>query len=445
MTAGSPARLLVRFTWPLIVGQSVQILYGYTDMLIVGRTLGMNALAGVGSTMSVIHLIIGFCMGVANAVGILIAQRYGAQDGHGMRRTFALGLCVCLCIGCIAALIAVPMTPHILHWMRTPPEIFGDARRYMRVMLGAAPATILGILLPVVLRAVGDSRSPMLYQMVSVALNIALDLVFILAFGWGVIGAAASTVLAQALPCALCVVLICRKYPLLRLTRAHFHWSMRRAREILALGVPMGLQQSIVGVGNLFVQSVINGLGAVAVAAVTVAQRIREINMMPLFCLGISVSTYAAQNAGAGRIDRVRSGVRAACTLAVGCGVAMAVLNILTGHWLAGLLLPDAPEATALAHQYLIWVGCCLFLLGLMLVFRNVLQGMGHRQAPLLSSAAELAASILCAFVLVPFYGFTGVNLANPLAWLLSGAPLFLAYARWAAQNARGVERRPAF
>ena len=430
MTVGKPARLLVCFTLPLIVGQLVQILYGYMDMLVVGRTLGMNALAGVGSTMNTIHLVMGFCTGVANAVGILVAQRYGANDLDGLRHFWGLGICVCLGIGGMAALIMVPMTQQILIWLRTPPEIIDDARRYMQMILGAIPISMLCILLPCVLRAVGNSKSAVVYQLSSTVLNTATDLLFILVFKWGVTGAAVSTVLADAFTPLLCAVLILRKYPQLHLSQAHFRPDRRRVGEILSLGIPMGFQRSIVEIGNLFVQSVFNGLGAVAVAAVVAAQRIRAINMMPLFCLGTAVSTYAAQNYGAGHFDRVRCGVRAACGIAVACGVMMAALNILIGGRLAGLLLPDAPAAVAMSYQYLVLVGGCLFLLGVMLVFRNALHGMGLNQAPTLSSVAELAASVICALILVPVYGFLGVSLANPLAWLLSGIPLFIAYAR---------------
>ncbi|MCL1796400.1 MAG: MATE family efflux transporter [Clostridia bacterium] len=438
MTVGKPARLLVRFTWPLVVGRLAQILYGYMDMLIVGRKLGMNALAGVGSTTSIIHLVVGFCMGSANAVGILVAQRYGAEDNEGMRRYFGIGVTVCLLMGGLVALMMAPMSRLILLWLNTPPEIMDDARRYMCVMLCATPLSMLSVLLPSVLRAVGNSKSAVVYQMFSTVLKTVAGPLFVLVFGWGVTGAALSTILADACVPLLCAVLIRRRYEQLHLSPAYLRPDARRFGEILSLGIPMGLQQSIVEVGNLLVQSVINGLGAVAVAAVTAAQRIRALNMVPLFSLGTAVLTYTAQNYGAMHIARVRDGIRAACTIAAGCGVGMAIFNILAGNWLSGLLLPDAPEAVALSYQYLVWGGCCLFLLGIMLVFRNALQGMGRKNAPTLSSIAELIASVVCAGFLVPVFGFLGVSLANPLAWLLSGIPLLIACARWMARLADG-------
>lgn len=253
MTTGHPARLIARFTLPILGGRLFQLLYTFTDTFIIGRTVGMHGIAAIGSTTSIVFLLLGLCQGITNGIGIVVAQRFGAEDMDGMRRSFAMGVLVSLSIGLVLSLVSVPLAYAMLTAMHTPTEIIGQAHAYIVIILGGISFTMLYNLLVGVLRAVGDSRSPLLFLILSTLVNVVLDLLFILSFGWGVGGAALATILSQALAAALCVRLIWRRYPALHLRRRDFAIRRGEIAVLLQMGLPMGLQSAIVEIGNLFV------------------------------------------------------------------------------------------------------------------------------------------------------------------------------------------------
>jgi Na+-driven multidrug efflux pump len=280
-----------------------------------------------------------------------------------------------------------------------------------------------------IIRAGGDSFSPLIFSFIGIACNVVLDIICVVVLQWGIRGAAAATVFSQLISTLLTLHFLIRRYPQFLPRRQDWLSGSRDFGIHLSLGISLGLQRSIVEVGNILVQAAINGLGALTIAAVSAAQRVRGLNMMPLFALSRAMSTYTAQNYGAGKMDRVYKGIFQACLLSLGLGVFMATVNIFTGAPIAALFLKDSAEAIALAHTYILFTGYTVFILGIMLVFRSSLEGLGMRRAPIICGLMETAMSVLAAFVLIPRLGFTGVCLVNPLSWLASGIPLYIAFA----------------
>jgi putative MATE family efflux protein len=304
-----------------------------------------------------------------------------------------------------------------------------DASAYVVITLSGISAVIFSNFLGGVIRAGGDSFSPMLFWVIGTLCNIILDILFIVVFSWGIPSAAAATIISQLISALLVIIFLFRRFPQFLPRRGDWRTGWSEIGTHLSLGVAMGFQRSIVEVGNILVQAAINGLGAVTIAAVTAAQRVRGLNMLPLFAVSGALTTYTAQNYGAKRMDRVYQGLFQACLISLGLGVFMATLNQFSGGPIVALFLKDNPEAIAMAKQYILITGYTVFILGIMLAFRSTLQGLGKKTAPIFCGAMETMMSILAAFVLIPYMGFIGVCLVNPLSWLASGIPLYIAFA----------------
>jgi len=428
LTTGNPAKRIVAFALPLLVGDFLYIFYTMTDAFIVGRWLGINGLAAVGATYSLIGFIFGFIYGLTDGFAVITAQRVGAGEADGIRRSVAASLMLCLFTSVIITGLLLPPCKIILSLMRTPAEIMDDAYGYILVTLSGSFIGVFSNMLAGIVRAGGDSFTPTIFFVVGIVSNIFLDILCVVVFHWGVRGAAAASVFSQFVSCVLFIFFIVRRLPQFLPQRQDWLNGRRDFGVHLSLGMSMGLLQSIVEAGNILVQAAINGLGALTVAAVSAAQRVRGLNMMPLFAVSRAMTTYTAQNYGAGKMDRVNKGIFHACLISLGLGVFMATVNQFTGSPIAALFLKDSPEAVALAHRYILYTGYTVFILGIMLVFRSSLQGLGMRRAPLLCGVMETVMSILAAFVLIPRMGFTGICLVNPLSWLASGIPLYIAF-----------------
>lgn len=431
MTQGNPAKLILLFTLPLLVGNLFQQLYSMADTLIVGRTIGVNALASVGCTGSLSFLIIGFAQGLTSGLSIITAQRFGAGDAQGVRKSAAVSALVSAVIAVILTLASTLFARPLLQMMRTPPEIIEDAYRYIVIIFWGIAASILFNLLSNIIRALGDSRTPLVFLIIACVINIVLDFVLILAFKMGVAGAAVATVVAQLVSGALCVVYIVRKLPILHMRREDFHPAREDLMEHLRVGLPMGFQSSIIAIGALILQSALNGLGATAVGAYTAAQKIDQIATQPMMSFGVTMSTYAAQNYGANDIARIRRGVRQCIMMSVGFSVFMSVVNITLGHFLVGLFVGDAdPMVTELAQTYLTVNGAAYFVLALLFIFRYTLQGLGKSFIPTFAGIMELCMRTAAALLLSVVWGFAGVCMANPAAWLGACVPLGVSYFR---------------
>jgi putative MATE family efflux protein len=428
LTTGNPARRIAAFALPLLIGDFLYIFYTMTDAFIVGRWLGINGLAAVGACYSMIGFVFGFIHGLTGGFTVITAQRVGAGDAEGIRRSVAAGLILCFFTSVLLTALLLPLCRTFLSLMRTPAEIMSDASAYVIVYLSGGFIAIFSNMLAGIIRAGGDSLSPLIFFTVGIVCNIFLDVLFVVVLSWGVPGAAAATVFSELISCVLMFRLLIRRFPQFHPRKRDWLAGKREFGAHLSLGIAMGLQMSIVEAGNIMVQTAINGLGALTIAAVSAAQRVRGLNMMPLFAVSRAMTTYTAQNYGAGKMDRVYKGMFQACLISLGLGVFMATVNQFTGAPIASLFLKDSPEAVALAHRFILFTGYTVFILGIMLVFRSSLQGLGMRRAPILCSIMETAMSALAALVLIPRLGFTGVCLVNPLSWLASGIPLYIAF-----------------
>ena len=430
MTTGSPLSRILAFCAPLIVGNLFQQFYNLADSIIVGRYLGVNAFAAVGSTGALNFLVLGFALGICSGFAIPIAQSFGAGDEEQVKRR--TGQLVWLGVFFSLALTALTYftTGDILCLVNTPAEIFDDAYTYIFIIFMGSGATILYNLGSGVLRALGDSRTPLLFLIAAVIINVGLDILFMAGFGMGVEGAAYATVISQAASGIACLVYMRARVPLLRLNRSHLRPNLRRMLYISSIGVPMGLQFSITAVGSIILQSAVNSLGAVAVAAVSAGSRVHNIVAAPLETAGITMATFCGQNLGAGRIDRIRSGVKSITAVCmVYCLLALAI-NYFGGVGISCLFM-DASETAILAetHRYLTINGIAYPLLALIFIFRNSLQGMGFSNSAMFAGLAELIARALAVFAFVGRLGFLGVCYANPLAWLFADLILLPLYA----------------
>ena len=430
MTTGSPLARILAFCAPLLVGNLFQQFYNLADSIIVGRLLGVNAFAAVGSTGALNFLVLGFALGICSGFAIPIAQSFGAGDEEAVRsRTgqlvwlgliFSLGLTV----------LTFFTTDDILHLINTPAEIYNDAYNYIFIVFMGAGATILYNLSSSILRALGDSRTPLLFLIAAVIVNVVLDILFMASCGMGVEGAALATVISQAASGLACLLYIHARVPALHLSGSHLRPSLRRMGYIASIGVPMGLQFSITAVGSIILQGAVNSLGAGAVAAVSAGSRVHNIMAAPMETAGITMATYCGQNLGAGKPDRIRKGVMSITWVTIGYSLLAFGVNYMAGTSIACLFM-DASEAAILAqvHRYLTINGAAYPLLVLIFIFRNSLQGMGYSNSAMFAGLAELVARAIVAFGFVGRFAFGAVCFANPLAWLFADLILLPLYA----------------
>lgn len=441
MTAGSPIRLIILFAFPLMIGNLCQQFYSIADTLIVGRTLGINALAAVGSTSSLSFLIIGFAQGVAAGLSIITAQRFGANDAEGVRKSVTVSLAVSGTITAIFTTFSVLFTRQILQLMRTPPDILNDAYRFLVIIFAGFGAAMLFNLLSSLILALGDSRTPLVFLMIASGLNVGLELFFILVLHMGVAGAGLATVLAQMSSCAGCLVYIVKRFPLLRPNAASWKLSRGDLSAHLRVGLPMGFQNSIIAVGTIIIQFVLNGLGTTAVAAYSAAQKVDIVCTQPMISLGIAMATYAAQNYGAGKMERIRAGLRQCCLLSISVSVTIGLAAIFFGRYAVALFVGNAPAVIRLAQVYFNLNCSFYFLLATLFAVRFTLQGLGKSFVPTAAGIMELGMRAVAAGLLAGLFGFAGASFSNPLAWIGSLAILIPSYAlaarQWTKQAAQ--------
>lgn len=429
MTSGNPAKLIFFFTLPLIMGNIFQQFYSMADTLIVGRTIGVNALAAVGCTGSITFFILGFVMGMTSGLSIITAQRFGAGDFDGVKRSFASSILISAAGAIIMTIISVPLARPFLILLQTPEEIIDDAYSYIVIIFGGIGATVLFNLLSNVLRSLGDSKTPLLFLIVACVSNIILDFVFILVFSMGVAGAGFATVLAQLFSGLCCVIFIKKKVPALWLGREDFIISWRDIKIHLSTSLPMAFQMSIIAIGSLILQFALNGLGAISVASYTAAQKIDTIATMPLNSFGATMATYAAQNYGAGKPERIRKGVFQCILISCGFSIAMGLVNIFAGNSLAALFVGAAEtDVLSLSQTYLVINGSMYWILALLFIYRFTLQGLGKGFVPTIAGIMELIMRAFAGIVLTQSIGFAGACISNPLAWIGACIPLAIAY-----------------
>ena len=429
MTAGRIFPQLFYFTLPLLMGNLLQQTYSLVDAAIVGRFLGIDSLAAVGASSSVVFLILGFCNGCCGGFGIPVAQKFGARDYATMRRCVVVSLQLAAAMSLILAVVTGILCDDILRLMRTPDNIFDGAYIYLLITFIGIPCTFFYNLLSSIIRALGDSKTPFWFLLFSAVLNIVLDLFTILTLGWGVAGAAIATVFSQGLSAVLCYVYMMRRFDILRTTPAERRFSWPIARILLGIGVPMGLQFSITAIGSIMLQSANNALGTACVAAFTAAMRIKMFFMCPFESLGIAMATFAGQNYGAGRPERILLGVKAAALMALAYWV-FTFCVLMFGSETVALLFVDASETEILYDTALfLHVSVTFFpVLGLLCILRYTIQGAGFTNLAMLSGVSEMVARILVSVFAVPMWGYIAVCFGDSTAWIFADAFLIPAF-----------------
>lgn len=429
MTSGSPAKLIFGFAIPMFLGLLFQQFYSMVDTLIVGKFLGVNPLAGVGSTTSLNFMVLGFCMGVCNGFAIPVAQMFGAKEEHRLRRYVTNGAWLCIVFSIVMTLVVVAVCRPVLVLMQTPEEIFEYAYVYIVIVFWGIPCTFLYNILAAIIRSLGDSKTPVIFLAISSDINIVLDLVFVLVFGMGVEGPAIATVLAQGVSGIICLWYMYRKFPVLHASREEWRPEFSYMGKLCYIGIPMGLQYSVTAIGTLVLQAAVNGLGAAVVAGVTAGQKINAFIQCPLEALGQTMAPYAGQNMGAEKYDRIGKGLKSAVGMGFAVSVLCFVLAIFFGKQLT-MLFVDASETTIISYSYQFLLYCTggYCLLTLVNTVRFTIQGMGFSVFAILSGIMEMIARILAATVIVQMIGFAGTCLAHPMAWLFADVFLIPAF-----------------
>lgn len=429
MTSGSTMKLILGFAVPLLMGMLFQQVYSLVDTIIVGRFLGVSALAAVGATGSINFLIIGFCQGICNGFALPVAQRFGAKDYDGLRKYVGNSAVLSIIFGGAITLITVITCRPILELMQTPADIIDMSYHYIVVIFAGIPAIILYNILSAYLRSLGDSITPVIFLVLSAGLNIGLDLLFIVTFHWGVFGAAFATVLSQAVSGILCLILIIKKFDILHLAHDDWRLDWRYSKYLLIMGLPMGLQYSITAIGSVILQASVNTLGSTAVASMTAGSRISMFVVCPFDALGSTMATFGGQNVGAGRLDRLGRGLRSAVILGAVYSALILVVLIFFGRGLI-LLFVSANEAAVIAQakQFLVTNAAFYLMLALVNIVRFLIQGMGFSGFAVFAGVFEMVARTLIGLVFVPIFGFTAACSANPLAWIFADCFLIPAF-----------------
>ena len=429
MTVGSPMKHILGFTLPLLFGFLFQQFYGIVDTIIVGRFLGVNALAGVGSTGSVNFMTIGFCCGVCSGFAIPVAQKFGAGDYEGMLKNVSNCVLLSIIFSVLMTVIVVILCDEILIWTDTPSDIFQAAYDYILIIFIGIPTVYLYNMLSGILRSMGNSKAPLIFLLISSVLNIILDLVCIITFQMGVAGAAIATVASQLISGVLCLIYIVKRYEILHISKEEWKPDLHYMKILCSMGVPMGLQYSITAIGSVIMQTALNGLGAMAVAATTAANKVSMFFGCPFDAMGTTMATYGGQNVGAKKIERIGQGLKACLTVGFIYWIISFIVMCIFGERLNALFVdsPD-PEMMAQAQEFLLINGASFFLLALVNIVRYLIQGMGYSTFAILAGVFELVARTLAAIVLVPLFGFTGACFASPLAWVFADAFLIPAY-----------------
>ncbi len=419
MTEGSPLKLILQFALPLLAGNLLQQTYNMIDSAIVGRILGVNALAGVGATSSVQFLVLGFCIGISCGFGIPIAKSFGAGDGDAVRGHVFHAAAVTAAAAVILTLACSLLCPNILHLLSTPEDIYGNAYQYLLVIFLGLPFTLLYNLLSSILRSVGDSRTPFLILAFSTVLNIFLDLFCILVLKWGCAGAAIATITAQAVSGLLCLRFIYRRVPMLRLSRRDMRITGSGIKTMLVMGLPMGLQYSITAIGSMVMQSANNGLGSVYVSGFTAGTRIKQFLLCPFDAVATAASVFCGQNLGAGKVDRIKQGLREGICIGILYGLFAGLVMNIFGRTLS-MLFVSAEEVEVLdaSAKFVRCLGYFFWCLGMLNVTRMCTQGLGYSGIAVFAGLAEMVARIAVSRIFVPRYGYTAICFADQTAWI---------------------------
>ena len=429
MTTGNPMKIILNFTLPIFLGNVFQQFYNMADAVIVGKFVGNKALAAVGSTGTIMFLIYGFVVGMTAGFTVPTAQKFGAGDMKGMRRTVAGAGVLSLVVGALLTMLFMLFMKPLLTLMNTPSDIFKDAYGYIMIISGGILAQMLYNLLSSILRAIGNSKIPLYFLIISALLNILLDLLFIVGFHMGAAGAAVATIIAQGVSGILCLIYIIAKIPVLHLNRNDIHAGKDVYGIQLKIGLPMALQYSITAIGSMMVQSSLNILGSTLVAAFTAAGKIEQVVTQAYVAMGTTMATYSAQNMGAGSVKRIREGFRANTIIGIIYSLVAAAFVMTVGKYMTYLFVSEDVDLIMNSVDiYLKCIGLFFIPLTVVNIYRNGIQGLGYGLLPMMAGVAELIGRGIVAVIAGNMRSYTGVCLAGPAAWVLAGGLLLVMY-----------------
>ena len=429
MTVGKPGKIILNFTIPIFIGNIFQQLYSMVDTVIVGKFVGNEALAAVGSCGTLMFLILGFLMGLTAGFTVVTAQHFGAGNMRAMRQSVASASVLSAVISVLMTVLSMSFMKQILHLMHTPEDIYGEAYSYIMIICGGIVAQVLYNLLASILRALGNSKIPLYFLILAALLNIVLDLVFIIVFHLGAAGAAWATVISQGISGILCLFYIIKAVPELYLKREDWHMNWNLAGWQMKIGLPMAFQYSITAIGTIMVQTALNTLGSLAVASFAAATKIEQVVTQAYGAMGTTMATYCAQNTGAKKIDRVRQGFRSATIMGSIYAVVTGAVLILGGKYLTILFVKDnLTQVMGMVDIYLRCVSIMFIPLLVVNVYRNGIQGMGFGLLPMMAGIAELIGRGVMAIISGKIGSYTGACMASPAAWILAGGLLLVMY-----------------
>lgn len=424
MTSGNPARLIFRLALPLMLTNIGQQLYGIVDAIVVGRGVGVDAFAALGACDWLVWAILWAVQALAQGFSSLIAQRFGAGNEKEMRRAFGMCVWLCLIFGASITVVFVILARPLLMALGTPGDILDGATSYLTIIYGGTLIVIFYNMCAAALRAVGDGKTPLIAMAVAGGTNVVLDLIFVMIFKWGIEGAAAATLIGQLVAVLLCVIVL-KRSPLFKLEKSDWRWDTPMAKEMCGLGVPLALSSTIVVVGGILAQAVINSAGTVFVAGCTAANKLHGTLDTSAVAIGFASSTFIGQNYGAGKIGRVREGIKKATIIAVAVGAAITVAMFIFGRPVVGMFLDRSVENAELAleyaYQYVMIMSAMLIGAYLMNLYRYSLQGLGNTVAPMFSGFFELGARLFVAYVFPIFLGNFGLFFMDGSAWWAAG------------------------
>ncbi|MBR5317556.1 MAG: MATE family efflux transporter [Lachnospiraceae bacterium] len=429
MTKGTPWKLILGFMVPVCLGSIFQNFYTIVDSMIVGRFLGVDALAAVGSTGSINFLVMGWINGMTSGFGIQLSQAFGANDEKRLKHYMAMSVYLCIGLGALMTIGLLVANTGILQWMNTPELIFADTAKYIGIIYAGLPVTILYNMLAAVARSLGDSKTPLYFLIISSVLNIVLDLFLIAVIPLGVAGAAYATVLAQAISAILCLVYVWKKFPII-------HYSVKDAKikwqsiyNLLAMGIPMGLQFSITAVGTMIVQASLNTLGATYIAAYSATMKIQNIVTTVYPSLGAAIATFSGQNYGAGKYERINKGVNACIVMEVIYSIFIMIFSWSVLPKGVQLFAQDPTGELQMIATQMFRISMWFFVpLGIIFIYRNVLQGLGNGFVPMLGGVFELIARALVIKLFFDAFKFTTICASDPAAWVSALIPLIPYY-----------------
>lgn len=431
LTTGKPMKQILLFLLPILVGNILQLTYSLVDTRVVGSVLGDTALAAVGATTSLSTLVIGFLQGLTNGFAVIVARYFGSGDARGLKRVVAAAVALSFGVSAVLTACALIFLPQIFHVLHIGTDIYAQSYEYIFVIFAGMTIAMLYNLCAALLRAVGDSVTPLIFLAVSVVLNIGGDLFCMSVLHMGVRGAALATVLSQLFAVVLCLLFIWKKCEILHISRADFQFSRGMVRNLLSSGLSMGFMGCLVNIGSVALQTGINTLGNDYIVAHTAARKITELFMLAFGVIGTTMATYSGQNFGAGRIDRVKEGVRAGLTIVLlWSGVAL-----LCSYTVAPLLIrlvtgTDNAVVISAAWSYLKFDTLLYWVTAIIVVLRNTMQGIGDHVTPIISSSVECVGKIILVNLLVEPFGYWGIIVAEPITWCFMVIPLIVQYVR---------------